>query len=195
MPHNPPNPNCAVPDTQTCFSTTRQWPWSGVSSLSIPGGANGGRVVFGLSFPCRAWLGTDVYSLCQLLAVEMVPCPARSSWGRNASWWRHRRNDETTSIWRPAESAVYWSISWSNAVRTLKNQWFALALAVTALIVLIWPGLPTNKNSKPGAFSRCCYVWLLLCQNDDSYQYPNRNGWYPLLQPLVLWLPQITDFC
>ena len=37
-----------------------------------------------------------------------------------------------------AESSFYWGNSYCNVVRTLKDQWFALALGATALIALFW---------------------------------------------------------
>ena len=40
--------------------------------------------------------------------------------------------------WLQVESSVYWDSSYRNVVRTLKDQWFALALGATALIALFW---------------------------------------------------------
>ena len=40
--------------------------------------------------------------------------------------------------WLLAESSFYWGNSYRNVVRTLKDQWFALALGATALIALFW---------------------------------------------------------
>ena len=40
--------------------------------------------------------------------------------------------------WLLVESSVYWDSSYRNVVRTLKDQWFALALGATALIALFW---------------------------------------------------------
>lgn len=40
--------------------------------------------------------------------------------------------------WLLVESSFYWGNSYRNMVRTLKDQWFALALGATALIALFW---------------------------------------------------------
>ena len=40
--------------------------------------------------------------------------------------------------WLLVESSFYWGNSYRNVVRTLKDQWFALALGATAPIALFW---------------------------------------------------------
>jgi hypothetical protein len=40
--------------------------------------------------------------------------------------------------WLISESLVYWGSSSGNVVRTLKDQWFALAVGATALTALFW---------------------------------------------------------
>ena len=40
--------------------------------------------------------------------------------------------------WLLAESSFDWGNSYRIVVRTLKDQWFALALGATALIALFW---------------------------------------------------------
>ena len=44
----------------------------------------------------------------------------------------------TMQSWLIAESLLYWVSSNCNVVRTLKDQWLALALGGTALSALFW---------------------------------------------------------
>ena len=40
--------------------------------------------------------------------------------------------------WLLVESSFYWGNSYRNVVRTLKDQWFSLALGAVALTALFW---------------------------------------------------------